>query len=79
MEETKKCARCGKVFPLTEFNKVHYGYHHVCKECNRERLKEKAAERAKRKEKAGQDALAEARQQRLSDFTPRELMVELKR
>lgn len=75
--ETQICKCCGRELPFEQFAKNAFGYTHICKECNSKNRKEAALNRKKLKQQAI-DAL-NARNLRLSDFTPRELMEELKR
>ena len=75
--ETQICKCCGKELPIEQFAKNAFGYIHVCKECNSKNRQEAALNRKKLKQQAI-DAL-NARNLRLADFTPRELMEELKR
>lgn len=68
---TKKCSICGKTLPLSAFysnSSSKDGHHSCCKECYKQRNK-KFYEAAKEK----------LRTSRLADFTPRELMEELRR
>lgn len=79
MEETKTkvCKCCGQELPIEEFARNAFGYTNVCKNCNsinRKKAWERKNEVAKLKESA-----TNARELRLHDFTPRELMTELKR
>lgn len=75
--ETQICKCCGRELPIKQFSKNPFGYIHVCKECNSKNRRESALQRGKLKQQAI-DAL-NARNLRLADFTPRELMEELKR
>ena len=75
--ETKVCKCCGKELPLNNFSKNAFGYTSVCKECNSMNRKIAAKKRQQIKQQAV-DAV-NARALRLEDFTPRELMQELKR
>ena len=81
--ELKKCKQCGGEFPLSEFRNVGtrdgklvaLGY---CRKCMVER---RLQSRAKKKEKAAiaeQEKENTLRKLRLKDFTPRELLEELK-
>ena len=63
MEETKKCPRCGRELPKSEF---FGGY---CKECKRAMNREYTQRKAK---------LRRVGNQKLAEFTPRELMEELR-
>jgi len=75
--ETRICKYCGNELPLENFAKNGFGYTYVCKECNsknRKAAKKLLAEKKKQEENA-----VNARNIRLSDFQPRELMEELKR
>ena len=81
--ETKVCKCCGKELPITEFRK---GKAHgvefvmsVCNTCMRNKQIEGHAKRKEQKAKSYETQLAEAKIMRLSEFTPRELMEELKR
>ena len=77
MEGTKVCSCCNTKKTLSEFNKNGFGYKSVCRECENKHRAEKREERNRIKQQAV-DAL-NAHNMRLSDFTPRELMEELKR
>lgn len=76
-EEKRVCKQCGKELPLTSFFRNKYGYTQVCKECaraNRASKKQSKTELAQLKRQ-----LEIARQLRISQFSPRELMAELHR
>lgn len=75
--ETRVCECCGRELPVTDFIARHFGASKICKQCNAARIHE-----AKEKKKANANLeadLLKARSLRLSEFTPRELMEELKR
>ena len=73
--KTKVCSRCGRELPLTEFPKnarCSGGHSGVCKKCKREQINDyrrNLAEKARLYDMRGG----------LKDYTPRELMLELKR
>lgn len=75
--ETKICKCCGKELSLNNFSKNAFGYISVCKECNSMNRRIAAEKRQQLKQQAV-DAV-NVRVLRLEDFTPRELMQELKR
>lgn len=69
--ETKKCYKCGRTLPVTEFYKnrsTKDGLQSMCKDC----IKERDAARASKTEK-------KMKTLRLFQFTPREIMEELSR
>lgn len=69
--ETKRCYKCGRTLPVTEFHKnrsTKDGLQNMCKDC----IKERDAERASK-------AAEKMKTLRLFQFTPREIMEELKR
>lgn len=71
--ETKICAHCGKELPLSDFRRTKWGgLMATCSKCMTEK---RVAKMSANKEKA----IADARELRIQDFTPRELMTELKR
>lgn len=74
--ETKKCKCCGRELPLIEFTKTNLGVLKTCREC----IGKKHVESHQRKKKAAehQTTIEDARKLRLKDFTPRELLAELK-
>lgn len=73
---TRVCKVCGRELPSEEFIKNAWGVTNVCKDCHHERVKEGVQKRKKMKQQAV-DAV-NARNLRLQDFTPRELMLRLK-
>ena len=76
MEETRICKVCGRELSINEFAKNGMGITHVCKECVANRKRSKREETKQLKQQV-QEA-SNARSLRLKDFTPRELMQELK-
>lgn len=75
--ETKTCKCCGKELPIEDFAKNAWGYTSVCKERN---IKNRRASQLKKKQiTQQQNDVVNARHLKLHDFTPRELMEELKR
>lgn len=81
--ETKICKCCGKELPITEFRKGKaHGVEFVMSVCNTCMRNKQAEGHKRRKEKQAishEEELAQAKTLRLKDFTPRELMEELKR
>ena len=73
--KTKVCSRCGRELPLTEFPKnaqCRGGHSGICKKCKKEQVNDyrrNLAEKARLYDMRGG----------LKDYTPRELMLELKR
>jgi ribosome-binding protein aMBF1 (putative translation factor) len=76
-EGTKTCKCCGRELPIGDFFKNKWGITDVCKECANKHRADKRAGRNEVDELRKQ--VDQARTLRLSDFTPRELMAELKR
>lgn len=89
MEKTKKCAKCGRILPLSEFNKnkrTGDGYQYQCRDCAREYWNE-YYERQKQK-KTGVVVRAQPMtaisagkpnpNPKLAEFQPRELIDELR-
>ena len=69
--ETKKCSRCGRVLPISEFNKNSKnkdGLQAYCRECQHETYQ---ANRLLKEKLLSNNSLA--------GYTPRELLAELKR
>lgn len=81
--ETKICKECGKELPITNFRKGRAnGTEFVMSICNECWHKRQVIGRRKAKEKRASnqiDLVEDAKRKRLSEFTPRELMLELKR
>lgn len=81
MEQDKKsCICCGQVKTLDHFKKTRWGTRvNVCTECATNKLRENKQKRLNEQRQKVEDIRAETRQLCLADFTPRELMTELKR
>lgn len=77
--ETKFCKCCGRELSLDHFKRGRYGYVSVCLDCDKIHRAEKRQARIDEQKKKEDDLRAEKRNLCLSDFTPRELMAELKR
>lgn len=75
--ETRVCATCGRELSIDHFSKKPYGVALSCKECNGKKVREGKA--TKKRIAELEKGLAEAKNVRLKDFTPRELMEELAR
>ena len=75
--ETKVCTKCGRELGIDHFKRNAWGIVSVCKECEAatRRQKKEAAQKAENYQKDVEDA----RMLRLEDFTPRELMLALKK
>lgn len=76
-KETMVCKCCGRELPINNFRVTHLGRRKTCDEC----IKKKSQE-TKEKKKDIANAIQKAqgaRILRLQDFTPLELMQELKR
>ena len=76
--EKKFCKCCGRELSLDHFKRGRYGYVSVCLDCDKKHRAEKRQERIDEQKKKEDDLRAEKRNLCLSDFTPRELMQELK-
>ena len=80
MEELKTCSRCGRELPLVNYRKTRWGgYANVCTECTRQSNIETRARKKEVLAASHQAELEKASAMRLQDFTPRQLMEELKR
>lgn len=75
----KKCRCCGRELPISNFKKGRWGYVSVCNECDKQHRAEKRQAKIDKAKQKAEDVRAENRQLCLTDFTPRELMAELKR
>ena len=78
-QETKVCKCCGRELPISNFKKGRWGYVSVCNECDKQHRAENRQARIDKAKQKVEDVRAENRQLCLADFTPRELMAELKR
>ena len=76
-QTSKVCKCCKKEKPITEFYRNRLGYTDVCIDCANEHRK--AKKEKKKEEEMLRLQLDDKRKLALSEFTPRELMVELKR
>lgn len=77
--ETKFCKCCARELSLDHFKRGRYGYVSVCLDCDKNIVPKKRQARIDEQKKKVEDVRAENRQLCLMDFTPRELMEELKR
>jgi ribosome-binding protein aMBF1 (putative translation factor) len=76
----KKCKCCGRELPIYCFKASRWGGRvSVCTECATNKLRENKQKRLDEQKQKAEDMRAETRQLCLADFTPRELMAELKR
>jgi ribosome-binding protein aMBF1 (putative translation factor) len=76
----KKCKCCGRELPIYDFKASRWGGRvSVCTECATNKLRENKQKRLNEQKQKAEDIRAETRQLCLADFTPRELMAELKR
>ena len=79
-QETKICKRCGRELPISNFKTTRWGGRvSVCTECATNKLRENKRKKLDEQKQKVEDVMAENRQLCLADFTPRELMAELKR
>ena len=81
--ETKICKKCGRELPVSNFRKGRANgvefITSICTECISALQKAGRAKNKAEKKKSQQDLVEDAKKMRLSEFTPRELMQELKR
>lgn len=75
--ETRICECCGRELPVSEFINRTFGASKICKKCNAAKIRE--AKTKRKQTKSLETELLNARNLRLQDFTPRELMEELAR
>ena len=79
-QETKVCKCCGRELPVNNFKSSRWGGRvSVCTECATNKLRENKQKRLDEQKQKVETMRAETRQLCLADFTPRELMAELKR
>ena len=78
-QETKVCKCCGRELPINNFKKGRWGYVSVCNECDKQHRAENRQARIDKAKQKVEEVRAGNRQLCLADFTPRELMAELKR
>lgn len=78
-QETKVCRCCGRELSINNFKKSRWGVVSVCNDCDKQHRAENRQERIDKAKQKVEDVRAENRQLCLADFTPRELMAELKR
>lgn len=76
-KQTQVCKCCGKELPLEMFRVSKLGRFQTCKDCVSKNHKKSIA--AKKFSEQAMEEADKARRMRLADFTPRELMAELKR
>ena len=78
-QETKVCKCCGRTLDISNFKKGRWGYVSVCMDCDKQhRAENRQVRKQARLDKAKQE-IENVMAKRLTDFTPRELMAELKR
>ena len=79
-ETVKTCKCCGRTLDISNFKTTRWGGKvSVCTECATNKLRENRQKRLDEQKQKVEDMRAETRQLCLADFTPRELMTELKR
>jgi hypothetical protein len=76
-DETKVCKCCGRELPIESFFLNRFGRTAVCKDCANKHRQD--AKLGRREVDELKERLESAKALKLSDFTPRELMAELKR
>lgn len=82
MEEKKTiiCKTCGRELSVDNFKKTRWGkYSQVCNECVTQKARETKKDKVAKIKEVETSQLQNARNLRLNDFTPRELMEELAR
>lgn len=74
--ETQVCKSCGRELPISQFRRNRFGLLQTCKEC----MGKKKSEGLKKRDELDdlRRQVEEARQLRLRDFQPRELMIRLR-
>lgn len=78
-QETKVCKCCGRTLDISNFKKGRWGVVSVCNECDKQHRAENRQARIDKAKQKVEDVRAENRQLCLADFSPRELMAELRR
>lgn len=78
-ETVKTCKCCNRTLDISNFKKGRWGYVSVCNECDKQHRAENRQARIDKAKQKVEDVRAENRQLCLADFSPRELMLELKR
>lgn len=79
-QETKVCKCCGRTLDIRNFKTTRWGGKvSVCTECITTKRRENKQKKLEEQKQKAEDMRAETRQLCLADFTPRELMEELKR
>ena len=73
---TQTCKCCGRELPIEKFSRAGFGLRKTCNECMT--AKNIAARKKNNEMEQLRQQLSEARQLRLRDFQPRELMIELR-
>lgn len=80
--ETKVCKDCGRELPIenykTIFSHGQYRVTSICADCFKQHQKDGHAKRKNTERQNMEAAVNNAKTARLADFTPRELMKELK-
>ena len=76
----KQCRCCGRELPISNFKTTRWGGRvSVCTECATKKLRENKRKKLDEQKQKAEDMRAENRQLCLADFSPRELMTELRR
>lgn len=76
--EMQVCKCCGRELPVENFGRAGFGFRKTCRECVTSKRLESIKMRERDKLEDQRKQVAEARQLRLSDFQPRELMIRLR-
>ena len=76
-QQTQVCRCCGKELPLSAFRVSKLGVLKTCTTCMAEH--QRVGHAKKKEREVNKRDIEDARNMRLSEFTPRELMCELKR
>ena len=80
VDETLVCKECGKELPIEMFKMTRWGTRtEVCTPCARAKAEANKLEKQRLAQQEKEINEKTARQLRLQDFSPRELMLELKR